>query len=127
MDSVDVEEKGIILYGAGTQNLRMAFQPIVSAGIAIAAIVDKDKKKQGKLFYGNKIVSPDELLKFEEKQRKYQIIITIRTEETVVQVKEELSKLKYAEVFTFQEFIENKRLNSKVKRFACIMFHLVDH
>ena len=27
MDSVDVEEKGIILYGAGTQNLRMAFQP----------------------------------------------------------------------------------------------------
>lgn len=70
---------------------------------------------------------PEELRKYEKKKEKYQIIITVRTEETVSEIKKELSELKYAEIFTFHEFIEAKKLNSKVKRFACIMFHLVDH
>ena len=127
MEYIKSETEAVILYGAGTQNLRMAFQPITSAGFHVASIIDKDEKKQGDLFYGIRIALPEELQKYENKKKKYQIIITVRTEETVSEIKKELSELKYAEVFTFQEFIEAKKLNSKVKRFACIMFHLVDH
>ncbi len=121
------QHETVILYGAGTQNLRMAFQPITSAGFEVAAIVDKDKKKQGTLFYGVKVIAPEELQKYEEKREKYRIIITIRTEKTVSEVKNELSGLKYADIYSFHEFIEAEKLNGKVKRFACIMFHLVDH
>lgn len=127
MGYIKSEDEIIILYGAGTQNLRMAFQPITSAGLQVAAIIDKDEKKQGNLFYGIRISSPEELQKYEREKKKYQIIITVRTEDTVSEIKRELSTLKYAEIFAFHEFIETKKLNSKVKRFACIMFHLVDH
>lgn len=120
-------EETVILYGAGTQNLRMAFQPLVSAGVKVAAIVDKDEKKHGELFYGVKVAPPEILQEFEDKQEIYQVIITVRTGQTVAEIKNGLSKLKYAEIFTFPEFIEDKKLNSKVRRFACIMFHLVDH
>lgn len=127
MESFNYEKMPVILYGAGTQNLRMAFQPIVSAGFKVASIVDKDEKKQGTLFYGIEIKSPEELLKYEKKKEKYRVIITIRTEKTASEVKKELLELKYAEISLFQEFIESEKLNGKVKRLSCIMVHLVDH
>ncbi len=55
------EINNIILYGAGTQNLRMAYQPIVAAGYNILAICDQDEKKQGTRFKGIPIVPLDSL------------------------------------------------------------------
>lgn len=46
MKNIKSEDGIVVLYGAGTQNLRMAFQPIVSAGFQVAVIVDKDKKSR---------------------------------------------------------------------------------
>ncbi len=119
--------KKVILYGAGTQNLRMAFQPIVSAGYEVFAIVDKDRQKQGKDFYGVEINAPEIIKSIKENADDYQIVVTIRTEETVLEVKEYLKQITSIRVYSFSEFIENEKLNSKIKRFSCVMFHLVDH
>lgn len=124
---IEEQASNIVLYGAGTQNLRMAYQPIVSAGYQVKAICDKDTLKQGKKFYGIEIISPDELKILDEKIDKYIVVITIRTLEIVRTVKAELEVLKNASIFTFEEFIEYATLNCKVKRFSCIMTHLVDH
>lgn len=40
----------VVLYGAGTQNLRLAYQPITAAGYHVAAICDKDEEKKGHCF-----------------------------------------------------------------------------
>lgn len=125
MDSNDLTN--IILYGAGTQNLRMAYQPIVSAGYKVKAICDKDPAKQGKQFYGVEIVSPEALEKLENFQREYILVITIRTKTIVEAVRRDLGHLKYASIYSFEEFIEYAKLNCRVKRFSCVMTHLVDH
>ena len=46
------ENRSIILYGAGTQNLRMVYQPLVSTGNIVEYICDADEQKQGKEFEG---------------------------------------------------------------------------
>lgn len=116
----------IVLYGAGIQNLRMAYQPLVSAGQTVSFICDKDKDKQGKFFYGIEVISP-ETLRDMDKEDAFEIIITARTAQTVEEIKYSLKNLKNSVVFTFDEFIKAKKLNSKVKRFSCIMVHLTDH
>lgn len=116
----------IVLYGAGTQNLRMAYQPLTSAGYHILAICDRDIEKQGKFFYGVEIMPPDKLCEFDEEFEEYIIVITIRTEEVIAEVKKSLSGLKRAKIFSFNEFIAYAKLNSQVVRFSCLMVHLVD-
>lgn len=117
----------IVLYGAGTQNLRMAYQPIVSAGYKVKAICDKDPTKQGKRFYGVAIVSPEALDALDDARREYMVVITIRTKTIVEAVRKDLEHLKYASIYSFEEFIEYAKLNCKVRRFSCVMTHLVDH
>lgn len=116
----------VILYGAGTQNLRMVYQPLVSSGCRIDYICDKDKQKQGNYFNGVEIISPERLY-LECKDDTAEIIITVRTPDVVKEIAESLSQFKKASVYTFEEFIQTKKLNSKVKRFSCIMVHLTDH
>lgn len=116
----------VILYGAGTQNLRMVYQPLVSSGCQVDYICDKDKQKQGNYFNGVEIISPERLYQ-EYKDEPTEIIITARTPEVVEEIKESLTELENAIIYTFEEFIRAKKLNSKVKRFSCIMVHLTDH
>ena len=42
------ENRAIVLYGAGTQNLRMVYQPLVSSGNTVEYICDADEHKQGR-------------------------------------------------------------------------------
>lgn len=118
--------KKIVLYGAGTQNLRMAYQPIVSAGFPVYYICDSNKEKQNKTFYGIEVISPEKLYEL-DRVHMLQIVITARTENTIKEIKSVLSNLHNAVVYTFDEFIREMRLNGKVKRFSCIMAHLTDH
>lgn len=120
------EINNIILYGAGTQNLRMAYQPIVAAGYNILAICDQDEKKQGTRFKGIPIVPLDSLKKIDQEFNHYTLVITIRNQKVVAEVIEELKVLKNAEIFTFEDFIPFAKLNSKIVRFSCLMFHLAD-
>jgi len=105
----------------------MAYQPIVSAGYTVKAICDRDVKKQGNCFYGIEIISPEMLYAMDSKIGPYIVVITIRAKDTVASVKKDLVCLKHAAVYTFEEFIEHAKLNCKVKRFSCVMTHLVDH
>lgn len=116
----------IILYGAGTQNLRMAYQPLVSSGCKVDYICDRDKEKQGNYFNGIEIISPERLFR-ECSEEPVEIIITVRTPEVVEEIRRSLLQLSEATIYTFEEFIRTKKLNSKVKRFSCIMVHLTDH
>jgi hypothetical protein len=116
----------VILYGAGTQNLRMAYQPLVSAGYDVLAICDKDLQKQGTFFYGKEIISPERLAKLDEEMTSYLLVITTRTPEVVQEVRNALVGLKNAMVFSFDEFISYAKLNSRLVRFSCLMVHLVD-
>lgn len=118
----------IILYGAGTQNLRMVYQPLSSAGYNVTFICDKDEKKQGEFFYGVEIVSLETLYEFDRiEEGGYEIIITVRTPKLIQQIRESLSTLKNATIYTFDGFIVAKKINNYIKRFSCIMVHLVDH
>lgn len=117
----------IVLYGAGTQNLRLAYQPITAAGYHVIAICDKDEKKQGQLFRDITITSPEKLVELEQSMRSYTVVITIRTAKTVTEVKEQLSGLKYAKVYTFEEFFSEKKLNCTIKRINQVQTHVVDH
>lgn len=116
----------VILYGAGTQNLRMAYQPLVSAGYNVLTICDKDPQKQGKFFYGKEIISPERLFKLDKEIGSYILVITIRTPEVVQEVRDNLADLKNATIFSFDEFISYAKLNSRLVRFSCLMVHLVD-
>ena len=80
------ENRSIILYGAGTQNLRMVYQPLVSTGNIVEYICDADEQKQGKEFEGVKIISPLELEQLAQTQL-LEIIITVRTEQVVNEIK----------------------------------------
>lgn len=51
----------VILYGAGTQNLRMVYQPLVSSGCKVDYICDRDREKQGNFFNGVEIIAPEKL------------------------------------------------------------------
>ena len=120
----EADVKKMILYGAGTQNLRMVFQPLVSAGCKVDYICDRDVQKQGKNFNGIEIISPERLFKVCEKNSA-EIIITVRTPELVKEIREMLLQIEGVTVYTFEEFVQKKKLNGKVKRFSCIMtgFH----
>ena len=117
----------IILYGAGTQNLRMAYQPIVSAGLNVDHIIDNDENKQGKLFYGIEIKPFEYLLEYDKKGHPFTLVITIRTINTVKEVIRSLKVLRNAEIYTFDDFIQKYSLNCSLRRFSCVMTHLVDH
>lgn len=117
----------IILYGAGTQNLRLAYQPITSAGYRVIAICDRDKRKQGQQFRGITITSPENLSVLDQAMQDYTVVITIRTAKTVAEVKEQLKSLKHAKVYTFEEFFSEKKLNCTIKRINQIQTHVVDH
>lgn len=116
----------VILYGAGTQNLRMAYQPIASAGYDVLAICDKDVQKQGKIFFGKEIISVERLLEMDNSIGEYLLVITARNPKVVEEIKNELQVLRNAKVFSFNDFIAAANLNSRVVRFSCIMVHLAD-
>lgn len=116
----------VILYGAGTQNLRMAYQPLVSSGCKIDFICDRDREKQGKRFNGIEIIAPEKLSEV-CREENAEIIITVRTPKVVEEIKKTLLQIENATVYTFEEFVQAKKLNGKVKRFSCIMAHLTDH
>lgn len=120
------EDSKIVLYGAGTQNLRMVYQPLASAGYKIHFICDQDCSKQGDKFFEAEIVAPSRLYEL-DKREKTEVIITVRTESTINDIKEQLKCLRQAQIYTFDEFVDRKRLNNFVQRFSCIMFHLTDH
>lgn len=122
----EIYQKKVILYGAGTQNLRMAYQPLQSAGCEVLAICDRDKKKQGKSYCGVKIISPKELEVLDAQLDSYLLVITIRTEAVIQEVRQSLQHLKNAEIFSFNDFIAYAKLNGHVKQFSCVMVHLVD-
>jgi hypothetical protein len=131
MDNMELIKKKsdlnkVILYGAGTQNLRMAYQPLVSAGYNVLAICDKDPQKHQTFFYGKEIISPERLSKLDKEMESYLLVITIRTPEVVQEVRNTLAGLKNATVFTFDEFISHAKLNNRLVRFSCLMVHLVD-
>ena len=120
------ENRAIVLYGAGTQNLRMVYQPLVSSGNTVEYICDADEHKQGKKFENVKIISPLELEQLAEKQL-LEIIITVRTEQVVRKIKSWLGHLPNSIIYTFNEFIEEWKPNCNLRRFSCVMFHLTDH
>ena len=120
------EKRAIVLYGAGTQNLRMVYQPLVSSGNTVEYICDADEHKQGKKFENVKIISPLELEQLAEKQL-LEIIITVRTEQVVRKIKSWLGHLPNSIIYTFNEFIEEWKPNCNLRRFSCVMFHLTDH
>lgn len=122
----EADAKKVILYGAGTQNLRMVYQPLVSSGCKVDYICDQDVQKQGKFFNGVEIISPEKLSEVCGEDT-VEIIITVRTSELVREIREMLLQMKGVTVYTFEEFVQAKKLNSKVKRFSCIMAHLTDH
>lgn len=86
MNKKNKENRSIVLYGAGTQNLRMVYQPLVSTGNIVEYICDADEQKQGKEFEGVKIISPLELEQLAQTQL-LEIIITVRTEQVVNEIK----------------------------------------
>lgn len=120
------ENRAIVLYGAGTQNLRMVYQPLVSTGNIVEYICDADEQKQGKEFEGVKIISPLELEQLAQTQL-LEIIITVRTEQVVNEIKSWLGYLPNSVIHTFNEFIEEWKPNCNLRRFSCVMFHLTDH
>ncbi|MCQ2505780.1 MAG: 4Fe-4S cluster-binding domain-containing protein [Lachnospiraceae bacterium] len=120
--------KTIILYGAGTQNLRLAYQDIIaSKGYNIIAIVDKDPLKQGKSFFGTPIISFEKLLQLDKEIDKYDCVITIRTDSVVNEVKKSLEVLRNGRTYTFEEFFIQEKLNRKITRIPQIQTHVVDH
>lgn len=121
------KQEDIVLYGAGTQNLRLAYQPITAAGYHVIAICDKDEKKQGELFRDITIISPEELAVLDRSMHSYIVVITIRTAKTVAKVREQLKGLKNAKVYTYEEFFSEKKLNCTIKKINQVQTHLVDH
>lgn len=118
----------IYIYGAGTQNLRMVYQPLDAAGYHIAAIVDRDTEKIGKKIYGMEIISPEQLIKDVQNEDDCEIIISVRTKKIVLEIQSWLvQNVKNAKVYTFEEFVCTKKLNCHLKKFSCVMWHLVDH
>lgn len=125
MDKNDFQK--IVLYGAGTQNLRLAYQPITAAGYHVIAICDKDPEKQGKLFRNITITSPEKLAEMDKMMRNYAVVITIRTAKTVTEAREQLENLKNAKIYAFEEFFSEKKLNCTIKRINQVQTHVVDH
>lgn len=121
------EQEDIVLYGAGTQNLRLAYQPITAAGYHVVAICDKDEKKQGQMFYGITVISPEELAALDRSTPSYTVVITIRTAKTVDKVREQLKGLKNAKVYRFEEFFSEKKLNCTIQKINQVQTHVVDH
>lgn len=120
--------KHIYIYGAGTQNLRMVYQPLDAAGYQITAIIDRDKNKIGKTFYGIEIISPVQFLENIQKAPDCEVIISVRTKEIVSQIRAWLlENARNVDVYTFEEFVCTKKLNCHLKKFSCVMWHLVDH
>ena len=120
-------DKDIILYGAGTQNLRLAYQMIDAAGLSIRYIVDRDRAKQGKRFWGTEIISPEKLVEFDDTAEEYILVITVRTESTIQEIKESLKGLHRADVFTFEEIVIKEKLNSKFIKLNQMQTHVTDH
>lgn len=123
--SVNIEK--VILYGAGSQNLRIAYQPIVAAGYHVVAICDRDIEKLGRQFFGINIISFEDLEKFDKENQNYSVVITIRTIKTVDEVKEQLKVLNNAKVYTVEEFFIERKLNCTIKKINQLQVHLVDH
>ena len=117
----------IVLYGAGTQNLRMVYQIIDAAGFPVSFIVDRDKKKQGTQFWGTEIISPKRLFQLDNELDSYIVVITARTESTVLEIQHFLSDLTHAIIFTAEQFAEQQHLNSRSVRINTIQSHLTDH
>lgn len=120
--------RNIYIYGAGTQNLRMVYQPLDAAGLIVTAIVDRDKNKIGRKFRGIDIISPNQLIEIDNIGNQYELVISVRTRKIVDDIREWMeNKLKNARIFSFEEFVVSKKLNCHLKKFSCVMWHLVDH
>lgn len=120
-------KKKIVLYGAGVQNVRFAYQAVASAGLYVEKIVDKDPQKQGTHYFGTEVTSLEWLFERDRNGEDYNVVITVRTPKIVEEIKKSLSALKNSSVYSTEEFLQSMELNRKVKRIFGILFHLTDH
>ncbi|GMO37594.1 MAG: hypothetical protein Ta2B_17310 [Termitinemataceae bacterium] len=122
-----MKDNPIVLYGAGEQNCGNAYDFLYSAGLGVEFICDKDTLLQDTQFLGISIKSPAILKEFDKKNQCWYLIITARESKTVLSIRKSINdlELKHARVLTFLEFLEQKQLQSKAKRIACINVHAV--
>ena len=120
-------DKPVILYGAAPQNLRTAYEIIEPAGYHIVFICDKDPNKQGKKPYGIPVISPDELRVYDQATEGYDLVITVRSEATVGEIRNELSDLVHSSIYTIEEFNYHEKINYKISRLSQVVVHITDH
>ncbi|MCQ2505781.1 MAG: 4Fe-4S cluster-binding domain-containing protein [Lachnospiraceae bacterium] len=127
----DSEEKMIVLYGAGEQNLRMAISLLDIGEYKAEFVVDKDERKWGISKYELEVVSLERMHSFDEQMnkegRKYDLLITARTSTTVEEIRKQLSSLKNAIVYSVYEYMYEKALYANVKSIGTLIVHLADH
>jgi hypothetical protein len=118
----------VVLYGAGAQNARVAYQTLGYAGYTPMLICDKDVSKHGQTLFRAKIYPPEKLKEIDGERKEYIIIITPQTESTILSVKSHIAnmKLQNATVFTYEEFAAQAKLPTKMKRLSLVIQHLVD-
>lgn len=108
--------------------MRLAFQDITAAkGYKVVAIVDRDREKQGMLFFGTPIISLEELFEFDKENSSYDCVITVRTLSVVRAIQFDLLELKNASVYTFEEYFLQEKLNCNIYRIPQLQTHVVDH
>ena len=122
-----LSNRTIIIYGAGKQNLWMTYQMIDAAGFPIHYIVDRDKKKQGKSFWGTVIISPERLFELDQELDDYLLVISVRTAATIQEIQNSLSELRHAEIITFEQLVIQEKLNSKSIKLNQLQTHITDH
>lgn len=127
MQNKIAEMKDVILYGAAIQNLRFAYDIIEPTDYNVKFIVDRDSKKQGKQFYNISVISPEDLRKYDCEHERYYVVITVRSEHIIDEIKQQLSDLKNAKVLTIAEFNYEADINHKIKEINYFVCHLVDH
>ena len=117
----------IIIYGAGTQNLRLTYQMIDAAGFQIQYIVDRDEQKQGQRFWGTEIISPERLFELDQELDDYLLVISVRTAATIQEIQDSLAGLRHAEIITFEQLVIREKLNSKTIKLNQLQTHVTDH
>lgn len=111
-----MDYNNIVLFGAGEQNMRTAFNNLMCAGLAVKMIVDSDIKKCGGVFHGIEIVSPMQLREMDKiATEKYPLVITPWTESVIEEIKSVVSNLENAVVYTYKDMLSALELNYKRK------------
>ena len=101
LDEIKKNSNPVALFGAG-DIATLAYHALKKRNIKVNFVCDSNEKKQGNLFYGIKIISPNELV-----SKSHDVAIFICNNQYIETVFSFLKKMKFNYIYDLVELLKN--------------------